>query len=99
MQCTIFYWSWFKKKSYKRYYGEISNGLGVLDSIREFLLIWLDVIMVLCLDRKLSLFFREAIVLVFDGCFNKLPQTRGLNNINLLTYSLEISSLKWVSLG
>lgn len=43
--------------------------------IRELVLIFSGVIMVLWLNGKLSLFFAEATVLVFYGCFNKSPQT------------------------
>ena len=51
--------------------------------------------MVLWLNRKLSLFFWEATVLVFHGCFNKYHKLGGLNNTNLFSYSLEVRSLKW----
>lgn len=60
----------------------------VLDNIRELLLILLGVIMVLWLNRKLSFLFGEA-------NYHKLS---GLNSTNLLSYSLEVGSLKWVSL-
>lgn len=64
--------SWFKKKSYKRYYGELGKFPmnWVYERILGNLLILLGVIMVLWLNRKLS-FYGEATVF----CFTQWPQT------------------------
>lgn len=75
-----FHMPWEQSKTRKKKIYKIEEQLGkfhmdwILNNIRELLLILLGVIMVLWMNRKLSL-FGEIIVLVFYGSCSKLPQT------------------------
>lgn len=61
--------------------------------MRELVLIFSGVIMVLRLNGKLSLFFAEATVLVFYGWFNKSPQTWWFKQYKFSILRSEVRSL------